>query len=102
MPAASGAAAERRAAPVSCGRWGRRSGLHDAQGRELFTGAFTYLGQRGLSGETAFRDLLGTLFNASAPGALHVRRYNDFYRRVYQEQIRDHYRFRPPPYGLRD
>ncbi len=51
-----------------------QSGLHDAKGRELFTGAFTYLGQLGLTGESAFRDILGTLFNAQAPGALHVRR----------------------------
>ena len=35
-------------------------------------------------------------------GALHVRRYNDFYRRVYQEQIRDHYRYRPAPGPLRE
>ena len=35
-------------------------------------------------------------------GALHVRRYNDFYRRVYQEQIRDHYAYRPPPGPLRE
>jgi hypothetical protein len=51
-----------------------RSGLHDAKGHELFSGAFTYLGQLGLSGESAFRDILTTLFNAQAPGALHVRR----------------------------
>ncbi|MBI4416089.1 MAG: hypothetical protein HY557_03805 [Euryarchaeota archaeon] len=35
-------------------------------------------------------------------GILHIRRYNDFYRRVYQEQIRDHYRYRPPPGPLRE
>ena len=35
-------------------------------------------------------------------GVLHVRRYNEFYRRVYQEQIRDHYRYRPPPGPLRE
>jgi len=35
-------------------------------------------------------------------GVLHVRRYNDFYRRVYQEQIRDHYAYRPPPGPLRE
>jgi len=51
-----------------------RSGLHDSQGRELFAGAFTYLGQIGLSGESAFRDILATLFNAQVSGALHVRR----------------------------
>jgi hypothetical protein len=51
-----------------------RSGLHDAQGRELFSSAFTYLGQLGLSAETAFRDILATLFNAQVAGSLHVRR----------------------------
>ena len=50
-----------------------RSGLHDANRRELFTGAFTYLGQKGLSGQDAFNDILQVLFNAKAPGALHVR-----------------------------
>ena len=35
-------------------------------------------------------------------GALHVRRYNDFYRRLYREQIRDHYAYRPPPGPLRE
>lgn len=51
-----------------------RSGLHDSKGRELFAGAFTYLGQLGLSGESAFQDILATLFNAQASGALHARR----------------------------
>ena len=51
-----------------------RSGLHDSRGRELFAGAFTYLGQLGLSGESAFRGILDTLFNAQVPGAVHVRR----------------------------
>jgi hypothetical protein len=51
-----------------------RSGLHDSKGRELFAGSFTYLGQLGFSGESAFKDILATLFNAQAPGALHVRR----------------------------
>lgn len=50
-----------------------RSGLHDAQGRELFAGVFTYLGQKGLNGESAFQDILATLFNAAVPGSLHVR-----------------------------
>lgn len=35
-------------------------------------------------------------------GVLHIRKYNEFYRRVYQEQIRDHYRYRPPPAPLRE
>jgi hypothetical protein len=50
-----------------------RSGLHDSKGRELFAGAFTYLGQKGLSGQEAFDDILQVLFNAKASGALHVR-----------------------------
>ncbi|MBL7177242.1 MAG: DEAD/DEAH box helicase family protein [Desulfobacteraceae bacterium] len=50
------------------------SGLHDDRGRELFRGAFTYLGNLGLSGEQAFRDILATLVNAKVPGALHVKR----------------------------
>jgi len=49
------------------------AGLHDAKGRELFSGAFTYLGQLGLSGEEAFQDILSILFNAKVAGALHVR-----------------------------
>lgn len=35
-------------------------------------------------------------------GVVHLRRYNDFYRRIYQEQIRDHYRFTQAPFWLRD
>ncbi len=35
-------------------------------------------------------------------GVLHIRKYNEFYRRIYQEQIRDHYRYRAPPFWLRD
>jgi len=49
------------------------SGLHDSNGRELFAGAFTYLGQKGLSGQDAFNDILQVLFNAKVSGALHVR-----------------------------
>jgi len=33
---------------------------------------------------------------------LHIRRYNDFYRKIYTEQIRDHYRFTKPPFWLRE
>lgn len=50
-----------------------RSGLHDANGRELFAGAYTYLGEQGLSGEVAFADILNVVFNGQATGALHVR-----------------------------
>lgn len=53
---------------------GGGSGLLDAKGRELFKGAYTYLGTLGLSGEETYRDILGILFNAPAPGALHVKR----------------------------
>jgi predicted transcriptional regulator len=34
-------------------------------------------------------------------GVLHVRRYNEFYKEIYREQIRDHYRFRELPFWLR-
>jgi hypothetical protein len=34
-------------------------------------------------------------------GVLHIRRYNEFYRKIYQEQIRDHYRFTQAPFWLR-
>ncbi len=35
-------------------------------------------------------------------GVLHIRRYNEFYRKIYQEQIRDHYRFAQAPFWLRE
>lgn len=34
-------------------------------------------------------------------GILHVRKYNEFYRQIYKEQIRDHYRYRGLPYWFR-
>ena len=34
-------------------------------------------------------------------GVLHIRKYNEFYLKIYQEQIRDHYRFAKPPFWLR-
>ncbi|MCJ2520316.1 MAG: hypothetical protein LN412_05130 [Candidatus Thermoplasmatota archaeon] len=34
-------------------------------------------------------------------GVLHIRRYNEFYKEIYREQIRDHYRFRELPFLLR-
>ena len=34
-------------------------------------------------------------------GVLHIRRYNEFYRKVYEEQLRDHYRFTQAPFWLR-
>ncbi len=35
-------------------------------------------------------------------GVIHIRKYNEFYRKIYQEQIRDHYRFTKAPFWLRD
>lgn len=35
-------------------------------------------------------------------GLMHIRRYNEFYRKIYEEQIRDHYRFTKPPFWLRE
>jgi hypothetical protein len=35
-------------------------------------------------------------------GVLHIRRFNEFYQKVYREQIRDHYRFARPPFWLRE
>jgi len=49
-----------------------RSGLLDAQGRELFAGAFRYLNRLGLTPEQVYEDILQALFNASSPAALHV------------------------------
>jgi len=35
-------------------------------------------------------------------GVVHIRRYNEFYLKIYTEQIRDHYRFTQAPFWLRD
>ncbi len=35
-------------------------------------------------------------------GVVHIRKYNEFYRKIYQEQIRDHYRFTKAPFWLQD
>src|SRR5204862_6771474 len=35
-------------------------------------------------------------------GVLHIRHYNEFYRKIYDEQIRDDYRFTTAPFWLRD
>jgi len=35
-------------------------------------------------------------------GVLHIRKYNEFYRKIYQEQIRDHYQFTKAPFWLRE
>jgi hypothetical protein len=49
-----------------------RSGLLDAQGRELFQTSFQYLGSRGLTADQVFADILQVLFNAPASASLHV------------------------------
>ena len=35
-------------------------------------------------------------------GVFHIQRFNEFYRRIYLEQIRDHYRFTKAPFWLQD
>jgi len=35
-------------------------------------------------------------------GVFHIRRYNEFYRKIYNEQIRDHYRFTKAPFWLQE
>ena len=49
-----------------------RSGLLDAQGRELFQGTYQYLNTLGLSAGQVFDDILRVLFNAPSAAALHV------------------------------
>ena len=49
------------------------SGLHDAKGRELFSGAFDYVNSLNLTGESLFTDILRTVFNTETSGVLHVR-----------------------------
>jgi hypothetical protein len=49
-----------------------RSGLLDAQGRELFDGSYQYLNTLGLSATQMFDQILAALFNAPSGGALHV------------------------------
>ena len=34
-------------------------------------------------------------------GILHIRRYNEFYRKLYEQEIKDHYRFVGLPYWFR-
>ena len=48
------------------------SGLLDAQGRDIFAGAFQYLNTLGLTPDQVFDDILRVLFNASKEAALHV------------------------------
>ena len=49
-----------------------RSGLKTSDGEDMFSGRFTYLRQRGLSADTAYRDILATVLHASSGGALHL------------------------------
>ncbi|HYM40554.1 MAG TPA: hypothetical protein VEY12_10530 [Thermoplasmata archaeon] len=35
-------------------------------------------------------------------GVVHIRKYNEFYRKIYEEQIRDHYRFTKAPFWLQE
>lgn len=51
---------------------GGRSGLLDAQGRELFQGTFRYLSTLSLTPAQVFDDVLRVLFNAPTTAALHV------------------------------
>jgi predicted transcriptional regulator len=34
-------------------------------------------------------------------GVLHIRKYNEFYKKIYEEQIRDHYKYTGLPYWFR-
>lgn len=34
-------------------------------------------------------------------GVLHIRRYNEFYKKLYEQEIKDHYRFVGLPYWFR-
>jgi len=35
-------------------------------------------------------------------GVIYIRRYNEFFLSIYEEQIRDHYRYRNSPQWVRD
>ncbi len=54
-----------------------RSGLLDKKGYELFSGVFRYLNTLKLSAEEVYYDILATLFNTKAPGALHLEHLKD-------------------------
>jgi len=51
-----------------------RSNLNDAQGRDIFSNAFTYLGQTGFNAEAIFNDILITIFHSNNPGLVHIKR----------------------------
>jgi len=48
------------------------SGLLDAQGRDLFAGAYKYLGTLRMTVEQVFDDILSVIFNSTSAAALHV------------------------------
>lgn len=48
------------------------SGLLDAHGRDLFAGAYKYLGALRMSPEEVFNDILRVIFNSTSSAALHV------------------------------
>lgn len=48
------------------------SGLLDAYGRDLFAGAYKYLGTLRMSPEEVFNDILKVIFNSASSAALHV------------------------------
>lgn len=47
-------------------------GLPDANGREIFANAFTFLITEGYNAQTIFQDMLQVLFNAQTDAALHI------------------------------
>lgn len=51
-----------------------RPDLPDHKGREIFSGAFTYLIKQGFTGQTLYQDMLQLLFNAEPAGLLHLER----------------------------
>lgn len=48
------------------------SGLLDAQGHDLFAGAYRYLGTLRMTAEQVFDDILKVIFNSASSAALHV------------------------------
>jgi len=48
------------------------SGLLDAQGRDLFAGAYKYLNTLKMTAEQVFDNILRVIFNSASPAALHV------------------------------
>lgn len=52
-----------------------RPDLPDHRGRDIFSGAFSYLIKQGFTPETLYQDMLKNLFNAQISGTLHVDRF---------------------------